>query len=91
MARLSKKREQALLADIPAVRALHKAACLRWGPDRISASPSLVWTMRCIEGVQGAIPFVNGLISQNAGELLWVLRTHIIPVQEKEPSDDVPF
>ena len=74
MAQPPKRRQALLVADGPLVQALYETACLRWGTARVRDSISLVWTLRCIWGVQNRLPFRTGLVSQNAGELLYVLR-----------------
>lgn len=84
MAKLSQRRQVLLEADIPCVRQLYAEACVRFGADKVHGSPMLVWSMRCMAGVQGRMPFMGGLVSQNAGEFLHVLRTHVLKEQGDE-------
>lgn len=76
MAIPSKKRQQALREDMPVLRGLYVRACVRFSKESVAKDPTLLWTMRCIEGVQGSLPFQGGLVAQNAGELLWCWRTY---------------
>ena len=73
MPRLSHKRQAALTADAETVRTLYEGACARFGADAVATSLSLIWTYRCICGVQGSLPF-RATVSTNAGELLYVAR-----------------
>lgn len=73
MAKLSHKRQAALAADAEIVRTLYEGACERFGTDAVAKSLSLLWTYRCICGVQGSLP-LRAIVSTNASELLYVAR-----------------
>ena len=69
----SKKRQVALAADAETVRKLYEGACERFGTDAVAKSLSLVWTYRCICGVQGSLPF-HATVSTTASDLFYVAR-----------------
>ena len=73
MAKLSHKRQAALAADAETVHKLWDGACKRFGTDAVTKSLSLIWTYRCMCGVQNSLPF-DATVSTNAGELLYVAR-----------------
>ena len=73
MPTLSHKRQAAIAADAETVRKLYEGACERFGTDAVAKSLSLLWTYRCMCGVQGSLPF-NATVSANASELLYVAR-----------------
>ena len=85
MAKLSKKRQQALAADADAVRKCYAAACERFGTEALAKSPTLLWTMRCMQGVQGVLPF-GATVSKNVSEWLYVAREVCGYVEAREPS-----
>ena len=76
MAIPSKKRQEALRADVPILQGLYRRACARFSEPYVTEDPTLRWTMRCIEGLQGSLPFQGGLMAKTAGELLWTWRTY---------------
>lgn len=57
MATLSQRRKTALAADAEIVHRLYKAACARFGIDDVRRIPSLLWTMRCMLGMDDQIPW----------------------------------
>ena len=73
MATLSKRRKTALAADAETVHRLYQGACERFGAEAVGKSLSLVWTLRCMWGVQGVLPF-GAMVGKNLGELLYVAR-----------------
>ena len=73
MATLSKKRQQALTADAETIRKLYAEACARWGDERVIKDLSLLWTLRCMHGMQGVLPF-EATQSKTLSEVLWVAR-----------------
>ena len=70
--RYSNARQAALLADRAAVAGLADRARQRFGQDAVAQDPSLVWTLRCMEGMMGVTPF-DALASRSWGELRYVL------------------
>ena len=86
MAKLSHKRQAALAADAEIVRKLWNGACERFGTDAVTKSLSLLWTYRCMCGVQNSLPF-DATVSTNAGELLYVVREVCgLPQAARAPS-----
>lgn len=70
---LSLKRQQALLADRPHVATVRMLAVTRFGQAAVDDSPTLLWTMRCMMGMQDQLPF-GATVAQNVKEWLWVAR-----------------
>ena len=73
MSTLSQRRKTALAADAALVRALYAAACTRFGYDAVQRDITLLWTMRCIQGMEGSLPF-QATASRTMQELLYVAR-----------------
>lgn len=73
MATLSQRRITALQVDTLQVTRLYHQACARFGPAQVQRDLSLVWTWRCMQGVEGVLPF-DALESRTLRELLYVAR-----------------
>lgn len=70
---LSQKRKHALLADGPVVERVYAAACERFGVEAVAKDLGLVWTFRCMQGMQNVLPF-SDTVSQTWGEFRYVLQ-----------------
>ncbi len=72
--RITQKRQRELLTDFnkAIVRTLHAAACERFGADVVKRDRTMVWTMRCIWGMENKLSF-NSPGVLNLSELLWML------------------
>ena len=71
---LSQRRQRALQADRAIVEQLYVGACERFGAEAVATDVSLLWTWRCMQGVQGAVPFKDGCEAKTLKELLYVAR-----------------
>ena len=68
-------RQRALMADVEIVQQLCAAARTLWDiPTRQHLSPGILWTLRCMWGCLGVLPFTTGMTCQNYTELHWVYR-----------------
>ena len=71
---LTQKRKQVLRQDQPIVEQLYRGACQRFGPTAVCKDMGLLWTWRCIQGMQDAVPFTGGMEARTLAELLYVAR-----------------
>ena len=73
------------MADAEIMQQLCAAAEVRWQiPPYQHHSPSILWTLRCLWGCLGLLPFTTGTVSQNYGEMRWVY------MQLLSPKKDTP-
>ena len=66
-------RQQMLRRDLPHVQAVRAAAMIRFGENALARDPSLLWTMRCMWGMDGRLPF-KATVSKTLSEWLWIAR-----------------
>jgi len=72
--KLSQKRQRELLTpnQLDEVRVLFRAACERFGVEKVRTDLGLVWTLRCMWGMTNRLPF-GATRFTNLSELLWLL------------------
>lgn len=74
MAKIAQYRRQLLRADARVVRQLYDNACARFGTAEVARDLRFLWTMRCMMGVDGRLPFDGGMVSRTLGEVMYVAR-----------------
>ena len=88
MAAIRPTRQRAIMADADIVQQLCDAAKARWHiPPHQHPSPSTLWTLRCMWGCLGILPFMTGMACQNLAEVRWVY-TQLLSTREDQHAKE---